>query len=1001
MSNNDLLFDKDLDKEYNNSDSGSDSSIGIKNFGQDDSELSEGELNKSSGDENDDDAEQEDKLLETIQLKLAQRKKISNGSSQVMFVDEFQSDSDIENEADIDDENMNDNKLKILKDQRSVKKNGKYYNKPPRFTFSSTKMNQKIEESPENIKNIAIIGPFRSGKTSLVSNMIVKKHRKHFQRQKYDYLNLKKYMDNSLITKYRKTTSRLNMGNFLHNEDTVMNIIDTPGHSDFWNETQIALEMADFVYIIIDCVEGVTDSVIKLYEVARLKMGLNVGFILNKIDRLVLELKLDEIHFFLKIQDIVNDINKLDYNENIFSPERGNILFSSSKYHFIFSIKQFLASVNESYRKNNEMLDYITKRSWGNVVFEDNKFEYCPNWNRLNKVPSFVTFIAEPLYEIFKNGLVLKTQDLKKWVELNFGYLLKSSSDDEEYTAQLIKLFESIFENDNKDTTVSMINQCFVENTINSIAQSPTPEQNFNLSCIEKKGLSHLSKLIRVFKVIDYNNQLWSLCKIYKGNISIGDDLYFEGKKLLTVSEIAVMGGRFVKNIQKAFSNQIVLLRGINTVSPDDLVGMGTLYSKEDFELANKFAFTKIDFVNEPVMKVVLQPKQLKHLTLLNKGLKLISKIYPDIRISVDTSREYILYGCGELQIDTILFELRYFYICYFDRNITDFIEIKSTGNVITSFKEGCFEESFASIPVTSKNYSLSIVATKINDDLSEVICKNQFFPERLFKEKKLVDLSAILRNDFKWESEAARNIIAISGTNFFINDILPDDLDTQLFQELKPYLIKGFEKVVSEGPLAEEPLHNVIFKLMTLDKLDETSSTPLEVLPLSTKAFKIALLSAKPILLEPYYSFSIITKFDYERNVKSVLKRRRGSQIFNIKEISGSPLIQVTGIIPTIDSIGLNVDLQMVTQGSTICQFYSMHKRWYKVPGNVLDQEVQLSKLEPSEGDALSRDFLMKTRKRKGLESENENSLNDNGPSLKEYLDLELYLQLKELKMV
>ncbi|XBW37258.1 hypothetical protein QEN19_002841 [Hanseniaspora menglaensis] len=989
MSDNDSIISKEFDRQSAEDSSNSDSSIGIKNFGQDDSEISEDELNNSSGDE-----DAEDKLLETIQLKLATRKQNNknNQANGVIFVDEFQSDSNDKNNTDIDDVNMNDNKLKILKDERSIKKNGKYYNKPPRFLYSVAQMNEKIQEGPQNIKNVAVIGPFRSGKTSLVSNMIVKNHRKHFQRQKYDYLNLKRYMDNSLITKYRKTTTRLNMGRFLHDNSVIMNVIDTPGHSDFWNETKIALEMSDFAYIVIDSVEGVTDSVVKLYEIAHFQMGLNVAFILNKVDRLVLELKLDETHFFLKLQDIVNDINTLEGNA-IYSPERGNVLFASSKYHFMFSIKQFLSILYKNYRENDQILEYMTQRTWGNVVFEDGKFSAVINWKQLNKNPSFVSFIATPLYEIFKNGLILQTKELKNWVQFNFGFELMSSSDDEEYTPQLVKLFESIFENSKLSNKIPEKNHCFVEN---AVKYSKKLTDSLALT-LENKGMEAPSPLVRVFKAIDYKQKIWSLCKVCKGTVSIGDTLYSQNAKKMKVAEIAVMGGRYVLNIKTAYENQIVLIRS-ELKNADDIIGMGTLTSEKSHK---NIVFPNIDFVNEPVVKVFLQPKQFKHLHLLNKALQLIQNLYPDIKITVETSREYTLYGSGELQLDTILFELRYFYMCYFNRNVTDFIEIKTTGNIVATFKEGCSEQSFAAIPVSSKNYSVSIVSTPIGEDLSEAICKKQFSAEYLFKRNKLVDLSAVLRNDFKWESNLSRNIIAVSGTNFLLNDILPEDLNLDLFEKVKPHLIEGFERVVAEGPLLEEGLHNVIFKLMSLDNLNENGTSTLEMLPLTIKACKVAMLSAKPILLEPYYSFSIMSNVFYNRNIKSVLKRRRGTQIFSIKDIPGSSLVQFTGIIPGIDSNGLSIDLKLVTQGSSICQLTSIYKRWYKVPGDVLDEKVQLSKLEPAEGDALSREFLMKTRKRKGLESGGTDPLNDNGPTLKDYIEEDLFLQLKELKLI
>lgn len=279
-------IDSDLNRHLNNDDfdSNSDSSVGIKDFGADVSELSDDHL-ISSGEEDDED-DLVKKLEDNVMLK--------RNDDAPVFVDEFAS-QDEDMSDNIDDVNKHDNKIKIFKQNRTIYHNGRFYKKPPRYNFSTSLLMEKIQQSC--IKNIAFIGPYKSGKTTLVSNIIVKQHRKHFQRQKYDIENKNKYLDNSLITKYRKTTCRLNMGVFLHNDESAINVIDTPGHSDLWNETYTACDMADFVYIVIDAVEGVTDSTRRLFEMATKILNKRVGFIINKVDRLILELKLDEVSF--------------------------------------------------------------------------------------------------------------------------------------------------------------------------------------------------------------------------------------------------------------------------------------------------------------------------------------------------------------------------------------------------------------------------------------------------------------------------------------------------------------------------------------------------------------------------------------------------------------------------------------------------------------------------------------------------------------------------------
>ncbi|PKN31610.1 MAG: peptide chain release factor 3, partial [Deltaproteobacteria bacterium HGW-Deltaproteobacteria-20] len=63
-----------------------------------------------------------------------------------------------------------------------------------------------------------------------------------------------------------------------------MNLLDTPGHNDFSEDTYRTLAAADCAVMLIDCVKGVEPQTIKLFEVCRFRKIPIVTFI-NKMDR--------------------------------------------------------------------------------------------------------------------------------------------------------------------------------------------------------------------------------------------------------------------------------------------------------------------------------------------------------------------------------------------------------------------------------------------------------------------------------------------------------------------------------------------------------------------------------------------------------------------------------------------------------------------------------------------------------------------------------------------
>jgi peptide chain release factor 3 len=86
-------------------------------------------------------------------------------------------------------------------------------------------------------------------------------------------------------------------------DECIVNLLDTPGHEDFSEDTYRTLTAVDSALMVIDCAKGVEERTIKLMEVCRLRDTPIMTFI-NKLDRdgrAPIEL-LDEIERVLKIQ---------------------------------------------------------------------------------------------------------------------------------------------------------------------------------------------------------------------------------------------------------------------------------------------------------------------------------------------------------------------------------------------------------------------------------------------------------------------------------------------------------------------------------------------------------------------------------------------------------------------------------------------------------------------------------------------------------------------------
>ena len=86
-------------------------------------------------------------------------------------------------------------------------------------------------------------------------------------------------------------------------DERIVNLLDTPGHADFSEDTYRVLTAVDSALMVIDCAKGVEERTIKLMDVCRLRDTPIMTFI-NKLDRegrSPIEL-LDEVESVLKIQ---------------------------------------------------------------------------------------------------------------------------------------------------------------------------------------------------------------------------------------------------------------------------------------------------------------------------------------------------------------------------------------------------------------------------------------------------------------------------------------------------------------------------------------------------------------------------------------------------------------------------------------------------------------------------------------------------------------------------
>jgi U5 small nuclear ribonucleoprotein component len=80
----------------------------------------------------------------------------------------------------------------------------------------------------------------------------------------------------------------------------LLNIIDTPGHVNFVDEVACSVRLVDGVVLVVDVVEGVQINTERIIKHAVLE-DLPLSLVVNKMDRLILELKLPPTDAYFKL----------------------------------------------------------------------------------------------------------------------------------------------------------------------------------------------------------------------------------------------------------------------------------------------------------------------------------------------------------------------------------------------------------------------------------------------------------------------------------------------------------------------------------------------------------------------------------------------------------------------------------------------------------------------------------------------------------------------------
>ena len=205
----------------------------------------------------------------------------------------------------------------------------------------------KLMENTENIRNIGLVGHIDHGKTTLSDSLLSEAGLLSpdlaGEARALDYLEEEQKRG---ITMKSTNISLLYQKSLEGHVPFLINLVDTPGHLDFSGKVTRALRLIDGVVVVVDAVEEIiaqSETVIR----QALQEGVKPVLFINKVDRLIRELKLSDDKIKQKYTRIINDFNTLikrfadsPYDKEWqVSPIDGNVAFGSALHKWGFTLK--------------------------------------------------------------------------------------------------------------------------------------------------------------------------------------------------------------------------------------------------------------------------------------------------------------------------------------------------------------------------------------------------------------------------------------------------------------------------------------------------------------------------------------------------------------------------------------------------------------------------------------------------------------------------------------
>merc|ERR1739847_257020 len=415
---------------------------------------------------------------------------------------------------------------------------------------------------------------------------------------------------------------------------------------------------------------------------------------MNKMDRALLELQLEQEELFQTFQRVVENVNVIiaTYADDDgpmgvvrVDPTNGSVGFGSGLHGWAFTLKQFGEMYAAKFGVDTEKL---MKKLWGENFFNAKTKKWAKVKADDNK-RSFNMYVLDPIYKMFDAIMNFKKEETDKLLD---RLELKGKMKHEELAMEGKPLMKAVMRNW-LPAGEAMFQMIVVH------LPSPVTAQKYraaalyegpsdDVACVAMTNCDPSGPLMMyVSRMVPTSDKgrFYAFGRVFAGKIATGQKVrimgpnYVPGEKAdlynKQIQRTILMMGRYIEAIDDVPAGNLVGLVGVDQY----LVKTGCIST---FEHAHNMKQMK--FSVSPVVRVAVRCKNPADLPKLVEGLKRLSKSDPMVQVFSEESGEHIIAGAGELHLEICLKDLEEDHAC---------IPIKKSDPVV-SYRETVTEES-------------------------------------------------------------------------------------------------------------------------------------------------------------------------------------------------------------------------------------------------------------------------------------------------------------------